>query len=69
VFISPLLLMMKNVLCMSDADSDVNFLPYDLINPKLIKPTAEKFYAANGTTIEILGQSRVTVQLANRVKF
>jgi len=59
----------KSVLCMCDADSDVNFVPYDLIYPKLIKPTALKFYAANGTTIGILGLAQVTVHLANRVKF
>jgi len=59
----------RSVLCMCDADSDVNFLPYHLVDPKFIKPTTAKFYAANGTTIEILGQSRVTVQLANHVKF
>jgi len=58
----------KNVLCMCDADTDVNFLPYDFVDPKSIKPTAMKFYAANGTTIEILGQARVTVQLANQIK-
>jgi len=57
------------VLGMCDADSDVNFLPYDLIDPKMLKPTAVKFYAVNGTTIEILGQVRVTVHLANQIKF
>jgi len=51
-----------------DADSDVNFLPYDLVDLKSIKPTTVKFYAANSTTIEILGQSRVTVKLANQIK-
>jgi len=59
----------KNVFCMCQADSDVNFLPYDMIDPKLIKPTTVKFYAANGTTIEILGQACVTIQLASQIKF
>jgi len=58
----------KDVLCMCDARSDVNFLPYNLLDPKRIKATTMKFYAANGTTIKILGHSRVTIQLANHVK-
>jgi len=53
---------------MCDAGSDVNFLPYNLVDPKRIRASTMKFYAANGTTIEILGQSRVTIQLANHVK-
>jgi len=53
---------------MCDAGSDVNFLPYNLVDLKKIKATTMKFYAANDTTIEILGRSRVTIELANHVK-
>jgi len=43
-------------------------MPYCLIDPKRIRITTMKFYAANGTTIIIFGQSRVTIRLANHVK-
>jgi len=55
--------------CMCDSGSDVNFMPYHLVEPKHIISMSMKSYAANGTVTEIMGHCRLTVQLANQVKF
>jgi len=53
----------KPVSCMCDSGSDVNFMPYNLVEPKNIIAMSIRSYAANGTIIEILGYCRVAVQI------
>jgi len=55
------------VSCMCDSGSDVNFMPYDLVEPENIIEMSMKSYTADRTVIEILGPCRVSVQLVNQV--
>jgi len=55
-------------LCMCDSGSDVNFLPYSLVDPNTILPMTGKSYAANGTFIEIFGHCKVVTQFDNQVR-
>jgi len=55
------------VLYMCDSGSDVNFIPYSLVDPKTILPVTGKSYAANGTGIKIIGPCKVNTQFVNQV--
>jgi len=58
----------KFVLCMCDTGSEDSFLPYNLVDPKMIFPTTGKSYAANSTVMEILGRCKVEVEFDNQIQ-
>jgi len=49
----------KIVSCMCYSGSDVNCMPYYLVEPKHIISMSMKAYATNGTVIDIMGHCRL----------
>jgi len=58
----------KIVSCMCDSGSDVNFMPYQLVERNYTISMPMKSYAANSNVIEIMGHCRLTVHLAYQIK-
>ena len=47
--------------CLLDSGSDLTLLPESVVDESAIQPTTQKLRAANGTSIEVLGQATVSV--------
>jgi hypothetical protein len=48
--------------CLLDTGSDVTLIPAKLMGKRLVQPSSQKLLAANGTTIDVLGQVTINAK-------